>query len=215
MPNFCENHNIFGRDLLASGREEQQNEFRAWGHSEVIGLAKEGCTHCQGSGLRDGKQGQESPCNCVFRAIFKACYRKFRHLAQQEKHISRVRLEQVMNGKEHRQTWGMKDEEYMADFLLVTNRSLDEDEYRLFRFHYLLGADWKFCCRRLNMDRGDFFHEVYRIQRKLGRVYREFAALRPVPARRILRRFGPQGPARGEAERGRNAEPAPPPDAAR
>jgi hypothetical protein len=144
-----------------------------WGHSEVIALAKEGCTHCQGTGLRNGKQGQESPCNCVFRAIFKACYRKFRYLAQQEKHVSRVRVEQVINGKEHRQTWGMKDEEYMADFLLVTKRSLDEDEYRLFRFHYLLGADWKLCCRRLNMERGDFFHDVYRIQRKLGRIYRE------------------------------------------
>ena len=23
------------------------------------------------------------------------------------------------------------------------------------------------------MERGDFFHEVYRIQRKLGRIYRE------------------------------------------
>jgi hypothetical protein len=94
-------------------------------------------------------------------------------LAQQEKHISRVRIEQVINGKEHRQTWGMKDEEYMADFLLVTRRNLDEAEYRLFSFHFLLGADWKLCCRRLKMERGDFFHEVYRIQRKLGRVYRE------------------------------------------
>ncbi len=144
-----------------------------WGHSEVLALAKESCTQCQGSGLRSKKQGQESPCNCVFRAIFRACYRKFRTLAQQEKHISRVRIEQVINGKEHRQTWGMKDEEYMADFLLVTRRNLDEAEYRLFSFHFLLGADWKLCCRRLKMERGDFFHEVYRIQRKLGRVYRE------------------------------------------
>lgn len=145
-----------------------------WGHSDVLALAKEGCTQCQGSGLRNNaRQGQKSPCNCVFRAIFRACYRKFRYTVQQEKHISRVRLEQVANGKEHRQTWGMKDEEYMADFLLVTRRSLDETEYKLFNYHYLLGADWKLCCRRLGMERGDFFHEVYRIQRKLGRIYRE------------------------------------------
>jgi hypothetical protein len=145
-----------------------------WGHSDVLALAKEGCTHCQGSGLRYiSQQGQNSPCNCVFRAIFRACYRKFRYLAQQEKHVSRVRLEQVINGKEHRQTWGMKDEEYMADFLLVTRRNLNDQEYRLFSYHYLLGADWKLCCRRLGMERGDFFHEVYRIQRILGRVYRE------------------------------------------
>jgi len=84
-----------------------------------------------------------------------------------------VRLEQVLNGKEHRQTWGMKDEEYMADFLIVTRRSLDPSEYTIFNYHYILGADWKLCCRKLGMDRGDFFHEVYRIQRKLGRIYRE------------------------------------------
>lgn len=67
----------------------------------------------------------------------------------------------------------MKNEEYMADFALVSRKALDEDEYRIFKFHYLLGADWKMCCRRLNMDRGSFFHELYRIEQKLGRVYRE------------------------------------------
>jgi hypothetical protein len=50
---------------------------------------------------------------------------------------------------------------------------LDEQQYRLFKFHFLLGADWKLCCRRLNLDRGEFFHEVYRIQQKLGRAFRE------------------------------------------
>jgi hypothetical protein len=145
-----------------------------WGHSDVLALAKEGCTHCQGTGVRNTtKQGHNSPCNCVFRAIFRACYRKFRYLAQQEKHISRTRLEPVTNGKDHRHTWGMKDEEYMADFLLVTRRSLNETDYRLFNYHYLLGADWKLCCRRLRMERGEFFHEIYRIQRILGRTYRE------------------------------------------
>ena len=70
----------------------------------------------------------------------------------------------------------MKDEEFMADFCLVSRRTLDEAEYKIFRFHFLLGADWKMCCRRLGMDRGSFFHQLYRIEQKLGRVYRE---LRP------------------------------------
>jgi len=136
-------------------------------------MAKESCTLCQGTGLRFGRGVNSAPCSCVFRAIFRACYRKFRYLAQQEKHISRVRMEPVVRGRDRSYSWGMKDEEYMADFLLVSRRSLDEKEYQLFRFHFLLGADWKLCCARLKMDRGDFFHEVYRIQRKLGRVYRE------------------------------------------
>jgi hypothetical protein len=52
---------------------------------------------------------------------------------------------------------------------------LSEDEYRLFRYHFLLGADWKLCTRRLGIDRGNFFHSVYRIEQKLGRTFRELA----------------------------------------
>lgn len=61
----------------------------------------------------------------------------------------------------------------MADFCLVSRRTLNDYEYTIFKFHFLLGADWKLCCRKLNVDRGTFFHEVYRIQQKLGRVFRE------------------------------------------
>lgn len=61
----------------------------------------------------------------------------------------------------------------MADFILVSRRFLSGQEYDIFRFHFLLGADWKLCCRRLRMERGDFFHSVYRIQGKLGKVFRE------------------------------------------
>jgi hypothetical protein len=76
-------------------------------------------------------------------------------------------------GRDRRLTYGRKEEEYVADFLLVSRRTLDEEEYRLFNYHFLLGADWKLCCRKLKMDRGNFFHAVYRIQQKLGRVFRE------------------------------------------
>jgi hypothetical protein len=66
----------------------------------------------------------------------------------------------------------------MADFCLVSRRELDDFEYRIFRYHHLLGADWRLCCRQLKMERGDFFHTVYRIERKLGKV---FAELEPYP----------------------------------
>lgn len=79
-------------------------------------------------------------------------------------------------GTDHRRSWGRKTEEFMADFALISKRTLTPDEYRLFKYHFLLGADWKLCARRLKMDRGTFFHAVYRIQRKLGR---QFAELKP------------------------------------
>ena len=61
----------------------------------------------------------------------------------------------------------------MADFCLVSRRHLDTFEYDVFRNYFLLGADWRLCCRHRKVDRGVFFHAVYRIQRKLGRVFRE------------------------------------------
>jgi hypothetical protein len=108
----------------------------------------------------------------VFRAIFRACHARFRQCANREKHISRVSLESNP-GRQRKATWGMKSEEFMADFILVSRRNLNEYEYRIFKYHFLLGADWKLCCRKMNIDRGTFFHDVYRIQQKLGRTFRE------------------------------------------
>ncbi|HXN46435.1 MAG TPA: hypothetical protein VN893_07325 [Bryobacteraceae bacterium] len=86
--------------------------------------------------------------------------------------MSKISLEFVA-GRERNFSWGRKDEEYIADFVLVSRRTLSELEYKVFKFHFLLGADWKLCCRRLAIDRGNFFHAVYRIERTLGRVFRE------------------------------------------
>lgn len=145
-----------------------------WNRSETIALAKESCVQCHGLGLREsnGRNGPEAPCSCVLRKIFRLCYARFRYSIEKEKHVSQARLA-IIGGRDRRQVWGRRDEEYVADFCLVSRRFLDESQYKLFRFHFLLGADWKLCCRRLGMNRGSFFHEVYRIQQKLGRVFRE------------------------------------------
>jgi hypothetical protein len=108
----------------------------------------------------------------VLRAIFRACFSRFRHCATKEKYMSRISLE-FIPGRERNFSWGRKDEEYMADFILLARRTLCEFDYKIFRFHFMLGADWKLCCRRMGIDRGTFFHAVYRVQQELGRVYRE------------------------------------------
>jgi hypothetical protein len=152
-----------------------------WTRSETLALAQQSCTFCFGLGLRPGRAGTSTPCNCVFRAIFRACYEKFRLCVGKEKYMSRVSLEANL-GQTRRSVWGLKDEEYTADFCLVSQRTLSLREHRIFRFHYLLGADWKLCSQKLNMERGEFFHEIYRIEQKLGRVFRELEphALFPV-----------------------------------
>lgn len=144
-----------------------------WTRSETLVLAAHSCVLCNGLGLRTSeKDSSTKPCNCVFRNIFRACYARFRECAGKEKFMSHVSFD-ALEGATPVRAWGRKDEEYVADFSLLSRRSLDEDEYRIFKFHFLLGADWKLCCRRLNLDRGAFFHAVYRIQNKLGRVFAE------------------------------------------
>lgn len=152
-----------------------------WTRSETLALAQQSCTYCLGLGLRPGRAGVSTPCNCVFRAIFRACYARFRECTLKEKYISRVSLE-ANPGRQRKSVWGLKNEEYIADFCLISRRTLNDYEHRIFRYHFLLAADWKLCCRKLNMDRGSFFHDVYRIQQKLGRTFRELEpyALFPV-----------------------------------
>jgi hypothetical protein len=143
-----------------------------WTRSDTLALAMHHCTQCHGSGLRLGNKGACVACNCVLRCIFRICYDRFMRCVAQEKHLSRVSLEPHL-GKNRPSTWGRKDEEYIADFCLVSRRILSESEHRLFRYHFLLGADWKLCTRKLRVDRGNFFHAVYRIEQKLGKAFRE------------------------------------------
>ena len=146
-----------------------------WNRSNSIGIAKNSCAYCSGNGTRLVRNGKEVPCNCVFRSVFRACYGRFRECVAKGAHTSTVTLE-LCRGREGRCTYSRKREEYMADFCLVSRRMLDDSDYKIFRFHFLLGADWKLCCRQLKVDRGNFFHTIYRIEQQLGRA---FAELKP------------------------------------
>jgi hypothetical protein len=144
-----------------------------WTRTETLALAVQSCVLCNGLGLRTSEKSEETqPCSCVLRNVFRACYARFRDCLKKEKFISKVSLESIQ-GCDGSGIWSRKDEEYIADFTLVSRRALTEQEYAAFKFHYLLGADWRLCCSKLKIDRAMFFRMVYKIEYKLGRVYRE------------------------------------------
>jgi hypothetical protein len=152
-----------------------------WNRSETLALAAERCGYCHGTGqLRKGLE--ETPCACVFRSIFRACYKRFKECVSHDLASTRASLERGAT-RDPGGSWSRRNEEYVADFLLVAKRTLTEDEHRIFRFHYLLAADWRLCCRRLGMEKGQFFHNVYRIQQKLGKVFRELQPYALFPTR--------------------------------
>jgi len=141
-----------------------------WTRTDALPLAAPNCAQCRGLGFRS--LNDEAPCNCVLRAVFRACYARFCYCSTRERSMSRISIE-GNHGGQQKTIWSRKNEEFIADFTLVSRRVLNDFEHRIFKFHFLLGADWRLCCRKLGMDRGNFFHEVYRIEQRLGRVFRE------------------------------------------
>lgn len=97
----------------------------------------------------------------------------------------------------------------MADFCLVSQRTLDDYENRIFRIHYQLGADWRLCCRQLKIDRGTFFHHVYRIERRLGRVFAELSPYALYPVSEYFEGFTRAEPYRARVTGITRAEPLP------
>jgi hypothetical protein len=137
-----------------------------WNRSETLVLASAKCKHCKGTGLRQLLEGPPEPCNCVLRTIFRGCFRRFVECA------CTVSLELAVT-QQAGAGWSRKNEEYLADFALIMRRVLTQEEQKLFRYHYLLGADSALCSKKLGIEKGVFFHTLYRIQHKLGRALRE------------------------------------------
>ncbi len=167
-----------------------------WTRSTTASLARLSCTACLGSGVKQENDGEIVPCSCVLRAVFRACYARFRTCIQKEKYLSRVSFEHF-GGKERRMMWGRKNEEYAADFHLVSRRALDPFHYRVFSYHFLLGGDWKLCCPRLGINRAQFFYAVYRVEEILGHVFYELEPYGLFPPRdyfatRLVRQLQPR-----------------------
>jgi hypothetical protein len=138
---------------------------------EALALAKEFCCHCQGGGIVDPSASTPKICGCVWRAIFRACYERFR-FCNNSFICSRVSLDTCF--VTHRKSvYSLKATEYVSDFVLIARRHLSARQYDIFKFHVLLGVSGVDCARKLDIDRGAFYAEIYRIQQALGKAYLE------------------------------------------
>lgn len=150
-----------------------------WTPSLTLMAANERCELCEGIGIRTfaartpGKPGKQRVCRCALRGIFRTCYGRWRYVQD----VSLARMSQIQYGIRQAPSaqagFSMPDVEYSADFLLLAKRTLTPQQHGIFRLHFLLGAGWAQCCRRLSIDRGSFFHEVYRIEERIGRACAE------------------------------------------
>lgn len=173
-----------------------------WNRSELYFLAQRSCALCGGIGTRDLHEADPTPCGCVYRAAFRACFERFRLCIDRGRHVSQASLERIGSGPANRAAWSRKDEEFIADFELVSRRYLDDWHHRVFRYFFILRADWKLCARRLGIDRGNFFHAVYRVEERLGKVFSDLEPYALFPPRDyfVLRLPQPARSCRPETE---------------
>lgn len=143
-----------------------------WKRSDTLSLAFHKCTTCGGLGLvLQQRTGELAPCSCVLRSIFRICFARFEECA--DKDIRTTPVLDFVGANSRSRVWSRKEQEYMADFMLIARRTLDDLHFNVFRYYFLLRGNWQACCRRLHMDRGNFYHAVYRVEAKLGRAFRE------------------------------------------
>jgi hypothetical protein len=170
-----------GRKAL-SNQCMQRGQWGAWDSGTMLTLANPRCHQCGGMGHLSVK-GTVQPCRCVLRQVFRRCYDRWRVIEAEPVGCSSVTLERLP-GRSRGQSYGRKKEEFAADFFLVSRRTLAEDPllWQIFRLHVLRGAEWRLCTLQLRIDRGTYFHAVYEMEEKLGRVFHELRpyALHPV-----------------------------------
>lgn len=144
--------------------------------SDLVALALPACAHCHGTGMRTA----DVTCKCVDRAVFRIVLTKVHEIAFGAHHARPIPLDGMGRGPKNRnKSSGRKHEDFSADVYLSAKRALtDPIEWAIFRFYHLQGATWNLIAPRLGIDKGTFFHAVYRIERNLGKMFRE---LEPYP----------------------------------
>jgi hypothetical protein len=153
--------NIPRRFQTAQSREELEDA-----RSNYLALALNTCPKCCGSGVKLGLRIE--PCGCVSRNLYNQLLSRDLLIGNQQMTVSSCVPTVVSRGSDSRFCWSRKNEEFSADFYLLAKRTLDPKDFSIFRLHCLAGCNWKHCVEVLNMNRGDFFHAVYRIQETVG-----------------------------------------------
>lgn len=147
-----------------------------WNKRDLNFLARSECPICRGEGSLESRNEAVQPCDCALRSAFRACYARFRDCANDGRALSRVSFDRTPTGRSNKGTWGLKREEYMADFELTARRSLSAPRHKLFRFHHILGASVSMCARRLRLSPEAAARAVAQIEIDLGR---SFATMEP------------------------------------
>ncbi len=154
-----------------------------WTPQRAALLARYDCRSCRGTGLLSAPPFLEARaglagglCTCVFRRVFRVCYRCFRLCATADRSARTVTFSAVPRGVDRHLVWIRRNEDYCADFQAAGRRVLTPELYRVFRFFYLLGGSADLVARRLGVSRATLYRMLAQIEPAVGR---ELALLEP------------------------------------
>ena len=120
-------------------------------------------------------------CGCVLRRVFRACLSSYRHCQASMGSPGAVQLERVGHAQGRCSIIAsFKRSEYAADFVMLANRVLADRplERAVFEAYHVDDLEWQVAAPRVNreihpprpLDRGRFFHAVYRVEMLLGKA---------------------------------------------
>jgi hypothetical protein len=129
--------------------------------SDWAALADLNCAVCAGAGLRG-----DDHCNCVLRNVARSVLYRLYELEAGLGSIQSPTIDGTSIQEGYRVP-GHRAVEFIADVDLTARRILAPKDLALFNYHLRAGHDWRWCCARVGLDRGNFYHRVYAILAKL------------------------------------------------
>jgi hypothetical protein len=143
-----------------------------------LALSKPSCRRCRGEGAFRTRRGYRT-CACVLRRVFRACLTSYHHCEASMGSAGAVHYERVGHAQGRCAiVASFKRAEYAADFTLLARRVLADRpvELAVFEAYHLDDLEWLVAVPRINrllrlalpLNRGSFFHAVYRAEGLLG-----------------------------------------------
>ena len=149
-----------------------------------VALSMHSCRHCRGRGLVACK-GRYRTCACVYRRVFRACLDSYHYCQASMGSPGAVQCERVGRAQGRCAiVASFKRAEYAADFILLARRVLAfrPIEMAVFNAFHVDDLEWIVAVPRVNrllrqlrpprrprpLNRGSFFHAVYRAEGLIG-----------------------------------------------
>ncbi len=125
-----------------------------WRQGAACAMAQSTCTLCAGLGRKRGLGKAERVCECVYRRVFRACFREYREIRQQalesEAHLARYSVQKTGGCA---LGWHRPASNFVCDFELTGRRVLEGFDRQTFE-RYVIGqlGEGKVSCHR-SLDR--------------------------------------------------------------